>query len=97
MILLGALLLAVYLLLPIEPRTGSRSTLSPEPGATSPAVEEKPVAESPAATSGIELETICGARTKKGTPCRRKTRQGSRCYQHTGMPSLLDSPHRSPD
>jgi len=33
---------------------------------------------------------ICGARTKKGTPCRRRVRvAGERCFQHKGMPSLL--------
>ena len=33
---------------------------------------------------------LCGARTKKGTPCRRRVHAaGERCYQHKGMPSLL--------
>jgi hypothetical protein len=26
--------------------------------------------------------TLCGAITKKGTPCRRRVRGGGRCYQH---------------
>ncbi len=34
---------------------------------------------------------ICGARTKKGAPCRRRVRPGQRCPQHRGMPSLLKS------
>ncbi len=91
MILLGALLLAVYLLLPTEPPNGSRENISPEPAVPAP------VAEPPAAHSVTEVESVCGARTRKGTPCRRKTRQGSRCYQHTGLPSMLDTLPRKPD
>jgi len=33
---------------------------------------------------------ICGARTKKGTPCHRRVHAaGERCFQHKGLPSLL--------
>jgi hypothetical protein len=33
---------------------------------------------------------ICGARTKKGTPCHRRVRfAGERCFQHRGMPAIL--------
>jgi hypothetical protein len=33
---------------------------------------------------------ICGARTKKGTPCHRRVHAaGERCFQHKGMSSLL--------
>lgn len=33
---------------------------------------------------------ICGARTQKGTPCRRRVHvAGERCFQHKGMPSLV--------
>jgi hypothetical protein len=33
---------------------------------------------------------ICGARTKKGTPCHRRVHvAGERCYQHKGMPAIL--------
>jgi hypothetical protein len=32
---------------------------------------------------------MCGARTKKGTPCRRLVLPGQRCAQHRGLPSLL--------
>jgi len=33
---------------------------------------------------------ICGARTKKGTPCRRRVHTaGERCYQHKGMPAMV--------
>ncbi len=33
---------------------------------------------------------ICGARTKKGTPCRRRVHTaGERCFQHKGMPAMV--------
>jgi hypothetical protein len=33
---------------------------------------------------------ICGARTRKGTPCRRRVHAaGERCYQHQGMPAMV--------
>lgn len=36
-----------------------------------------------------EPEYYCGAQTKKGTPCTRKVKGNSRCYQHQGMPAML--------
>jgi hypothetical protein len=33
---------------------------------------------------------LCGARTKKGAPCRRLVLPGQRCAQHRGMASLLE-------
>jgi hypothetical protein len=34
---------------------------------------------------------ICGARTKKGTPCSRRVKTtGVRCWQHLGKPSMLE-------
>jgi hypothetical protein len=33
---------------------------------------------------------ICGARTKKGTPCRRRVHAaGDRCFQHKGMTAMV--------
>lgn len=32
---------------------------------------------------------FCGARTKRGTPCRRLVQPGQRCPQHRGAPSIL--------
>src|SRR5207248_5485575 len=41
-----------------------------------------------ASSSQTELVYICGARTKKGTPCKRRVHfAGERCYQHKGMPA----------
>ena len=50
----------------------------------------KPNLESPHPTAPDDKIYICGARTKKGTPCHRRVHAaGERCFQHKGMPSLL--------
>lgn len=37
-----------------------------------------------------EAVYICGARTRKGTPCHRRVHvAGERCFQHRGMPAIL--------
>ena len=47
-------------------------------------------ANSKQSTTVSELLYICGARTKKGTPCKRRVHfAGERCYQHKGMPAIL--------
>ena len=40
-------------------------------------------------TDPNEIISICGARTKKGTPCQRRVRGTGRCWQHLGMPAML--------
>jgi hypothetical protein len=40
-------------------------------------------------TDPNEVVYICGARTKKGTPCQRRVRGPFRCWQHRGMPAML--------
>jgi hypothetical protein len=47
----------------------------------------RPVGDSSAATG--EVFYICGARTKKGTPCQRRVRGLERCWQHRGKPAML--------
>jgi len=32
---------------------------------------------------------LCGARTKKGTPCSRRVHAPVRCWQHKGVPAML--------
>lgn len=36
-----------------------------------------------------EAVYICGARTKKGTPCSRRMHEPVRCWQHKGMKAML--------
>jgi len=41
------------------------------------------------ATTVEEKTYICGARTKKGTPCSRRVHGPVRCWQHKGAPAML--------
>jgi hypothetical protein len=41
--------------------------------------------------TAVRERVQCGARTRRGTPCRHLTRPGERCAQHRGMPSMLES------
>ena len=40
-------------------------------------------------TDPHETVSICGARTKKGTPCSRRVRGVGRCWQHRGKSAML--------
>ena len=40
-------------------------------------------------TTVEEKTYICGARTKKGTPCSRRVRGPVRCWQHKGAQAML--------
>lgn len=40
-------------------------------------------------TDPNEIISICGARTRKGTPCQRRVRGTGRCWQHRGQPAML--------
>ncbi|HEX8149343.1 MAG TPA: hypothetical protein VF591_19325, partial [Pyrinomonadaceae bacterium] len=40
-------------------------------------------------TDPEEVVYVCGARTKKGTPCQRRVRGPGRCWQHRGKPAIL--------
>jgi hypothetical protein len=44
----------------------------------------------PTSATYDEAAYICGARTKKGTPCRRRVHvAGERCYQHKGRTAMV--------
>ncbi|HLL71208.1 MAG TPA: hypothetical protein VK363_07230 [Pyrinomonadaceae bacterium] len=40
-------------------------------------------------TDPAEVVSICGARTKRGTPCSRRVRGTGRCWQHRGKAAML--------
>ena len=40
-------------------------------------------------TQADEVVSMCGARTKKGTPCSRRVRGYGRCWQHKGKGAML--------
>ncbi|HZI49164.1 MAG TPA: hypothetical protein VFD75_15325 [Pyrinomonadaceae bacterium] len=58
-----------------------------------PLVIERTVSgqSSPTTQPAITTEEtyICGARTKKGTPCSRRVRGPVRCWQHKGAKAML--------
>ena len=43
----------------------------------------------PAPSIVTEDTYLCGARTKKGTPCSRRVHGPVRCWQHKGLPAML--------
>lgn len=43
----------------------------------------------PPAPLTVEAVYICGARTKKGTPCSRRVHLPERCWQHKGAKAML--------
>jgi hypothetical protein len=62
--------------------TGNSSAQAkPQPNAGD-AIPERP-ADSP------DIVSICGALTKKGTPCQRRVHGTGRCWQHKGMPAII--------
>ena len=42
-----------------------------------------------APVEAVEPAYICGAATKKGTPCSRRVKGNVRCWQHVGQPAML--------
>jgi hypothetical protein len=67
--------------LPVNPNDVARPTTRKESNATGPGV---------AVSSIDEPGYICGARTKKGTPCHRRVHvAGERCFQHKGMAAMV--------
>ncbi len=88
----------------IERGNGPTQTSAPQKAATSSQSNEQTTkgdAQQPASSFGPdgtaterptdpnEIVSICGARTKKGTPCSRRVRGTGRCWQHRGMPAML--------
>jgi len=70
----------------IERRSDSPLNNSPSLSSSASA----PGAASTSAANTIDADVyICGARTKKGTPCSRRVHGPVRCWQHKGMPAML--------
>jgi len=69
----------------------SDSPLDSSPAAANQAATSSPGSTSvSAAANTIESDVyLCGARTKKGTPCSRRVHGPVRCWQHKGMPAML--------
>ncbi|MEQ1607002.1 MAG: hypothetical protein ABL999_19225 [Pyrinomonadaceae bacterium] len=74
------------------PPTGSAFNGQPEQHSFSSTTGTRP----PAQQNKPKIETdepvnFCGAETKKGTPCSRRVKGNTRCYQHIGMPAMAVS------
>lgn len=41
------------------------------------------------ASAPVSVKVFCGARTRRGTPCRHLVSPGQRCAQHRGQPSIV--------
>ena len=71
---------------------------TPVPAQPQPASNQIPQAKSPlsvpsagqvAKNAGPDVVYMCGAMTKKGTPCTRRVHGPVRCFQHQGMPAMV--------
>lgn len=72
--------------LPVNLNEASKPTSRDTRGNSLP----KQNAEAADSKSVDDVVYLCGARTKKGTPCRRRVHfAGERCYQHKGMPAIM--------
>lgn len=49
------------------------------------------VRTAPTKPADVEQYYYCGAETKKGTPCSRRVKGNTRCFQHLGMPAMVGS------
>jgi hypothetical protein len=71
-------------------RADSPLTSPEDPGPAVLRTGEPANANANANTTTAEEEVyLCGARTKKGTPCSRRVHRAVRCWQHKGMPSMI--------
>jgi hypothetical protein len=66
-------------------RSSAPSAIAPPGAATASSTSD--ANNSPASVE--EVVYLCGARTKKGTPCSRHVRGPVRCWQHKGMSSII--------
>jgi hypothetical protein len=58
------------------------------PGTSEPGINPNSTSTNSPATAE-EVVYLCGARTKKGTPCSRRVHGPVRCWQHKGMSSII--------
>ncbi|MEJ7624473.1 MAG: hypothetical protein WKF34_10825 [Pyrinomonadaceae bacterium] len=61
---------------------------SPVPADRRPTAPPPVRKATPVFEGAIEPSYFCGAETKKGTPCSRRVKGPTRCYQHAGMPAM---------
>ena len=79
----------------LPPNSGNNMVLANS--SVSPVVQESrsftsiPQTKPMAVEKTVSAEPVyfCGAQTKKGTACSRRVKGNTRCFQHTGMPSMF--------
>ena len=76
-----------------QSQNGQSPNIQSNAGASTSAVSARDTvtARNPEPKPEAVERVMCGARTKKGTPCRRLVPPGQRCAQHRGMASLLET------
>jgi hypothetical protein len=52
-------------------------------------IKAEPLSPQSPAETEAEVVYLCGARTKKGTPCSRRVHTPGRCWQHKGTTAML--------
>jgi len=65
---------------------------SPRPSMVAPVAAQSGLGLTNSQSSAATVEEdvyLCGARTKKGSPCSRRVQAPRRCWQHKGMPAML--------
>ena len=75
--------------LTIVRRADSPLTSAEDPGRSNGAGLGPTNASTPSTVTVEEDVYLCGARTKKGTPCSRRVHGPVRCWQHKGRPAML--------
>ena len=70
-------------------------TVQPAPTVTALNATAQVLPITPPASTPESANTFCGARTRRGTACRRLVQAGQRCSQHRGQASLLE-PKQAP-
>jgi hypothetical protein len=88
-LLRGALAAIVLLMVGMFIGRGTRHKPSPlviERLVNVPASQNSSNASAPVTVDEVY---ICGARTRKGTPCSRRVHGPVRCWQHKGLPSMV--------
>ena len=68
---------------PAPAQSSAKTNSSATPSAVGQATTSAPI------TTTTDDVYMCGARTKKGTPCSRRVHGPVRCWQHKGMPAML--------
>jgi hypothetical protein len=75
---------------PAPPLIIERRSDSPLNNSSQQQLNSTPGTLATVASNTVEADVyICGARTKKGTPCSRRVHGPVRCWQHKGMPAML--------